>query len=157
MIFQALTEKGIFLARKTRPQQRRGLQSKQICPVASFSTQESHKLVVRISNRVPTNRRLPQTLIEAMRPKGKAIKTVQQLSSFLEPFHWVNPLDMQVAKCIYFIVQLQLCGRILAASLRLPKSFPAPSNSETFNVTQEKFLNYSKELEGCDLCCVMFE
>ncbi|KAL9068759.1 MAG: hypothetical protein Q9161_005962 [Pseudevernia consocians] len=50
---------------------------------------------------------------------------------------------MQVAKCIYFIVHL-----ILAASLRLPKAFSVPSNSETFNATQGKSLNYLKELES---------
>lgn len=53
---------------------------------------------------------------------------------------------MLVARCVYFVVHLQLCALVPAASLRLPTYLPTLSGSETFNVTLEKLLSSSSEL-----------
>ena len=64
---------------------------------------------------------------------------------------------MQVKKCVYFVVHLQLCALVFTASLRLP-TFPlALFSSENLNVTHEEFLNPSRELQMYDLYSIMFE
>lgn len=66
-------------------------------------------------------------------------------------------LEMQVAEYFYFIVHLQLYALVLAVSLRFSKSLPVLITSETFNVTNEKILNTSKELETANVCTIILE